>query len=175
MRTFLIDARFLLRTTTETFWGAPLIVVNGSDNTFSYGFMRDFLRLRNLLHINAGVIALGTDVWSLAAQKNIRTVVEFCREIGVMVIEGAGPLAISAAHADRFTDIVSDDERLLYFCTAKRTIHLARRSGSIEPMTAEEVHHRMGVRPQCIPTYLALTEAGKPRLTTNGGSIRTNE
>ena len=104
MRTFLIDARFLLRITTETFWGAPLIVVNGSDNTFSYGFVRDLLRLRNLLHINAGVIALGRDAWSLAPQKDIRTIVQFCRDIGVMVIEGAGPLAIGAAHAERFTD-----------------------------------------------------------------------
>jgi hypothetical protein len=39
--TFLIDARFLLRSTTETFWGTPLMVVNGSDNTFCYGLMRD--------------------------------------------------------------------------------------------------------------------------------------
>jgi hypothetical protein len=97
MRTFLIDARFLLRNTTETFWGAPLIVVNGSDNTFSYGFMRDLLRLRNSLHINAGVIALGSDACSLAPQKDIRMVVQFCRDIGVMVIEGAGPLPVGAA------------------------------------------------------------------------------
>jgi len=79
MPTFVIDARFLLRNTTETFWGTPLIVVNGSDNTFCYGFMRDLLRLRNLLHINAGAIALGRDAWSLAPQKEVRTVVEFCR------------------------------------------------------------------------------------------------
>jgi hypothetical protein len=49
--TFSIDARFLLRNTTETFWGTALIVENDSDNTFCYGFMRDLLRLRNLLHI----------------------------------------------------------------------------------------------------------------------------
>jgi hypothetical protein len=154
MRTFLIDARFLLRITTETFGGAPLIVVNGGDNTLSYGFMRDFLRLRNSLHINAGVIALGTDAWSLAAQKDIRTVVQFCQDIGVVVIEGAGPLAIGAAHAERFTDIVTDDERL--FVHAKRAIHLARHSSSIEPVTADEAHRRMGVPSNEAPFRRAL-------------------
>ena len=31
MSNFLIDARFLLRRTTETFWGAPLIVAGGKN------------------------------------------------------------------------------------------------------------------------------------------------
>src|SRR5215472_8404444 len=105
MAVFLIDARFLLRNTTETFWGAPLIVVNGSDNTFCYGFMRDLLRLRHLLHINTGALALSRGAWSLAPQHDVRAVVEFCRSIGVMVLEGAGALAIGAAHAECFTDI----------------------------------------------------------------------
>jgi hypothetical protein len=56
MSAFLIDSRFLLSNTTETFWGAPLIVADGKDNTFCYGFLRDLLRLRNSLCISAGVI-----------------------------------------------------------------------------------------------------------------------
>src|SRR5215831_10340334 len=159
--TFLIDVRFLLRNTTETFWGAPLIVENGSDNTFCYGFMRDLLRLRNLLHINAGAIALGREAWSLAPVKDIRAVLELCRDVGVTVIEGLGTPALVATHAERFSDVVTDDQRLLHFCTAKRTIHLTRQSSSTESMTPEEVHRRMGVPPQCVPTYLALTETGK--------------
>ena len=39
MSAFLIDSRFLLSNTTETFWGAPLIVVDGKDNTFCFGFL----------------------------------------------------------------------------------------------------------------------------------------
>ena len=124
MPTFLIDARFLLRNTTQTFWGTPLIVVNGSDNTFCYGFMRDLLRLRNLLHIHSGAIALGRDAWSFAPLKESRTVIEFCRDLRVMVIEGSETFTIVATHAERFSDVVTDDQRLLHFCTAKRTIHL---------------------------------------------------
>jgi hypothetical protein len=58
MATFLIDSRFLLRSSTETFWGAPLNIVDGKDNTFCFGFLRDLLRLRNSLRISAGVIVL---------------------------------------------------------------------------------------------------------------------
>ena len=36
-----------------------------------------------------------------------------------------------------------------------------------EPMTPDEVYRRIGVPPHCIPTYLALTEAGKYAQTTN--------
>ena len=166
--TFLIDARFLLRSTTETFWGTPLIVVNGCDNTFCYGFMRDLLRLRNLLNINAGAIALGEDARSLAPEKDVRAVLEFCRDVGVMAIEGSGALAIVATHGERFSDIATDDQRLLYFCTAKRTIHLATQTSSTEPMTPDEVLRKMGVPAQRIATYLALTEVGKYTQTTNG-------
>src|SRR5262249_33438075 len=168
MPTFLIDARFLLRNTTETFWGTPLLIMNSADNTFCYGFIRDLLRLRNLLQINAGAIALGTDAWSLAPEKDVRIVLEFCRDIGVTVIEGSEAFAIVAAHAKRFSDIVTDDQRLLYFCTPKCTIHLAGKASSTEPMTPDEVHRRMGIPAQCIATYLALTEDGNYTQITNG-------
>ena len=171
MRTFLIDARFLLRNTTETFWGTPLIIVNGSDNTFCYGFTRDLLRLRSSLRINAGAIALGREAWSLAPVKEVRTVLNFCRDVGVVVIEGPATPAIVESHVGRFSDIVTDDQRFLYFCTTKRTIHLARQSSSTEPMTPEEVRRRMGVPAECVPTYLALTENGKYGQATNGPQL----
>jgi hypothetical protein len=83
MSAFLIDARFLLRNTTETFWGASLIVVDGKDNTFCFGFLRDLLRLRNSLRISAGVIVFGSDASSLATEKDARSVVDLCRELGI--------------------------------------------------------------------------------------------
>ena len=38
MSTFLIDSRFLLSNTTETFWGAPLIVADGKDTRSATAF-----------------------------------------------------------------------------------------------------------------------------------------
>jgi DNA polymerase I len=176
MPTFLIDSRFLLRNTTETFWGAPVIVVDGEDNTFCFGFLRDLLRLRNSLGISAGVIVFGSDASSLATEKHVRYVVDLCRELGVPVIEEPKlpVIAIVATHADRISDIVTDDRRLLYFCTTMCAIHLGKDPRSIQRMTPDGVQRSLGVPVQHVPTYLALTEGRKDgRLESSDGAQPT--
>src|SRR5215469_9041812 len=160
MSTFLIDARFLLRNTTEAFWGAPLIVVDGKDNTFCFGFMRDILRLSNALHISAGAVAFGSDASTFATDEDIRSVIHLCRKLGLVVIEERKlpVLAIVATLAHRFSNVVTDDRRILYFCTETRSIHLTTDPGSIERVTPDWVRHNLGVPVQYVPTYLALTE-----------------
>ena len=160
MSTFLIDARFLLRNTTETFWGASLVVVDGKDNTFCFGFTRDILRLRNALHISAGAVVFGNDASTFATEKDIRSVIDLCRKLSLAVIEEPKlpVLAIVATHADRFSNIVTDDRRILYFCTEERAIHLTTDPRSIERVTPDWVRRSLGVPVQHVPTYLALTE-----------------
>jgi DNA polymerase I len=163
MSVFLIDARFLLRNTTETFWGAPLIVVDGKDNTFCFGFLRDLLRLRKSLHISAGAVVFGGDALSFATERDIRSVVDMCRELGVSVIyEPKSPvLAVVATYGDRFSNIVTDDRRILRFCTERRAVHLGKDLGSIERVTPDGVQRSLGVPVQHVPTYLALTDGRK--------------
>jgi hypothetical protein len=175
MSAFLIDARFLLRNTTETFWGASLIVVDGMDNTFCFGFSRDLLRLRNSLCISAGVIVFGSDASSLATEKDVRSVVDLCRELGILVVEEPKlpVLAIVATHANRFSDIVTDDRRILCFCTDRRAIHLGKEPRSIEQMTPGGVQRILGVPVQHVPTYLALTECRKHGLASSDGAQST--
>ncbi|MBV8175342.1 MAG: hypothetical protein JO151_12380 [Verrucomicrobia bacterium] len=175
MSAFLIDSRFLLRNTTENFWGAPLIVVDGKDNTFCFGFLRDLLRLRNSLRISAGVIAFGSDASSLATEKNVRSVVDLCRELGVPVIEEPKlpVIAVVATHADRFSDIVTDDRRLLCFSTTMCAIHLGKDPRSIERMTPDGVQRSLGVPVQHVPTYLALTEGRTHGLESSDGAQPT--
>jgi hypothetical protein len=175
MSAFLIDSRFLLSNTTETFWGAPLIVADGKDNTFCYGFLRDLLRLRNSLCISAGVIVFGSDASSLATEKDVRSVVDLCRDLGVLVIEEPKlpVLAIVATHADRFSDIVTSDCRILYFCTERRAIHLGKDPRSIELMTPDGVQRSLGVPVQHVPTYLALTECRKHGPESSEGAQST--
>jgi DNA polymerase I-like protein with 3'-5' exonuclease and polymerase domains len=160
MSTFLIDARFLLRNTTETFWGANLIVVGGKDNTFCFGFTRDLLRLRKSLHISAGAVAFGSDASTFATEEDIRSAIDLCRKLGLVAIEERKlpVLAILATFAHRFSNVVTDDRRILYFCTETRSIHLTTDPGSIERVTPDWVHHNLGVPVQYVPTYLALTE-----------------
>jgi DNA polymerase I-like protein with 3'-5' exonuclease and polymerase domains len=172
--TFLIDSRFLLRNSTETFWGASLNVVDGQDSTFCFGFLRDLLRLRSSLRISAGVIVFGSDASSLATEKEVRAVVGLCRELGVPVVQEPKlpVLAIVAAHSDRFSDIVTDDRRMLRFCSEKRVIHLGTDPRSIERMTPDVVQRSLGVSVQHVPTYLALTEGHEHGHANSNGAQR---
>jgi hypothetical protein len=165
MSAFLIDSRFLLRDTTETFWGASLIVADGTDNTFCFGFLRDLLRLRGSLHISAGAVVFGGDALSFATERDIYSVVDMCRRLGVAVIhEPRSPsIAIMATYADRFSNIVTDDRRILYLCTERRAIYLGKDPRSFERMTPDGVQRSLGVPVQHVPTYLALTEGRKHR------------
>jgi len=45
-QTFLIDTTFIFRQTADAFHGASLLVVDGKDHTFIYGFLRDLLLAR---------------------------------------------------------------------------------------------------------------------------------
>jgi DNA polymerase I len=180
MSAFLIDSRFLLRNTTEAFWGAPLIVVNGIDNTFCFGFLRDLLRLRSLLHISAGAVLFGGDALSFATERDIQLVVNMCRGLGIAVIHEprSSSIAAIATYADRFSNIVTDDRRILYLCTERRAIYLGKDSISIERMTPDGVQRSLGVPVQDVPTYLALTEGRKHRhISTNGSqsAVTTRE
>ena len=42
---FLIDATFIVERTHKTFLGAPLLMDQGKDRTFTFGFAREILRL----------------------------------------------------------------------------------------------------------------------------------
>jgi DNA polymerase I-like protein with 3'-5' exonuclease and polymerase domains len=163
MSDFLIDARFLLRNTTEAFWGAPLIVVDGKDNTFCFGFLRDLLCLRNSLSISAGAVLFGADALLFATEKEIRSAEDMCRELGVGVIHEARTpaLATVAAYADRFSNIVTDDRRMLSLCSERRAIYLGKDVRSIQRLTPEDVQRSLGVPVHHVPTYLALTESRK--------------
>ena len=172
MSAFLIDARFLLRNTTEAYLGAPLIVVDGKDNTFCFGFLRELLRIRNCMHISTGAVVFGTDALLFATKQNIHSTVDMCLEFGVAVIYDLmlPALAVVAKYADRFANIVTDDQRILYFCSEMRAIHLVNDLSSIERMMPDSVQRRLGVPIQHVPTYLALTEGSKCGRASSNGS-----
>jgi DNA polymerase I len=175
MSAVLIDARFLLRDTTETFWGVNLNVAAGEDNTFCFGFLRDFLRLRTSLRISAGAVVFGSDASSVATESEVRSVGHLCRKLGVLVVDEPTlpALAVVAAYADQFSDLVSDDPRMLRFCSGKLAIHLVKGARSIERMTPDGVQRNLGVPVRHVPTYLALTEGCNHAPTRSGDSQPT--
>jgi len=43
---FLIDTAFMIERTQKTFFETPLLTLDSKDHTFTFGFARDFLRMR---------------------------------------------------------------------------------------------------------------------------------
>ncbi len=83
---FAIDTTFILEKTAKTFHGAPLLVVDGKDHTFSYGFVRDLLRLRGSLAIRRGILVIGREGHGVASDSDVRAVVVFAQSMGLPVV-----------------------------------------------------------------------------------------
>ena len=58
-QTYLVDTTFILSQTAAAFHGAPLLVVDGKDHTFKYGFLRELLFARRALGITRGILVVG--------------------------------------------------------------------------------------------------------------------
>ena len=78
--TFLIDSSFIVERTHKAFLGTPLLTHEGKDATFTFGFIRDLLRLRQTLGIGEGALVLGREAQSRTSAQNATDLVTFLRE-----------------------------------------------------------------------------------------------
>ena len=83
---FVIDATFLIDASHKAFLGAPILLVDGEDQTFLFGVIRDFLRLRQSLGINRGVMVVGEDAYRVTLTSNIKKIVSFFEDFGILII-----------------------------------------------------------------------------------------
>ena len=67
---FLLDTTFIIERTRKTFLGTPLLMVEGRDRTFTFGFAREFLRLRRTLGIRTGVLVIGKNSRLITSNPN---------------------------------------------------------------------------------------------------------
>src|SRR4051812_36796626 len=111
---FLVDGTFIIERTHKTFLGTPLLMVQGRDRTFTFGFARDFLRLRGILGIRTGVLVIGKDSHMITSDKNIEDVVGFLRTLDVPCVHDPRNdiLQIAGSMSSRFSYIVTGDKRL---------------------------------------------------------------
>src|SRR4051812_41799054 len=83
---YLIDATLIIERTQKTFHLTPLFRVEGKDVTFSFGFLRDYLRMRRVLGIGAGSLVIGNEATSLTSQDNIENVISLLHELTIPYI-----------------------------------------------------------------------------------------
>ena len=167
---FLIDAAFILERAHKTFFGAPLLTGEGRDHTFSFGCLRDFLRLRRKLGITAGVLLIGKEADSVTSRQNVDDLIAILKELNIPHVYS--PLNSGLDLVNRipppFSYIVTADKRFLQFCADDLIVVLPRDAGQAgwDWMSSETVRTVLSIAPQNVPTYLALTAPSSGDLTS---------
>ena len=174
---FLIDATFIFEKTQKSFLAAPLFVSKGHDNTFLYGFMRDFLRLRQVIGINNGVIAVSKEAHAVTEETNIQEAFDLINRIRIPCIYNAdiSILAICADLSSQISYIITQDKKLLHLASTNLSIIFPNDFKQIESMTPSNIKSKIGVDPENIPSFLSLTKSPKTSGLTKLQAIRLIE
>jgi DNA polymerase I-like protein with 3'-5' exonuclease and polymerase domains len=176
---FLLDAAFIVERTEKTFFGAPLLTVDGVDHTFTFGFVRDVLRFRRDLGMRMGMLLLGGEAHSLTTAQNIENVITFLQALKIPCIHDHvnSGLNVAASLCSQFSRIVTGDKRLLQLSNDALTIALIPQSNLAQWdwVSPESMRTMMGISPLHIPTYLALTAASKAEVLTSRQAVRLIE
>ncbi len=174
---FCIDTTFIFNNTHKAFLGAPLFVKDGEDTTFLYGFLRDFLRIRQLVGINNGVLIIGKEATSVTSKENVLNVVNLIKEMKIPYIYNSNHSVIEICNQLRkeISYIISQDKRLLQVANDEVSIIIPKDQKNIVCMSRNLIKSKMGIAPECIPTFLSLTEGVNPSKLTKLQTIRLLE
>jgi DNA polymerase-1 len=170
---FVIDATFLIDASHKAFLGAPLLLVDGKDQTFLFGMVRDFLRLRWSLGIHRGAVVIGKDGYRVTMTSKIQEFVSFLENFGIPVIHEPehSVLDVCASLAPHTTRFVTQNRSILFLGTDTRAVILLREGKEPEILTSPAVFSKLGIRTKAIPSFLALTEGPKSTVLTKRQAI----
>ncbi|MEW6418507.1 MAG: hypothetical protein AB1480_10350 [Nitrospirota bacterium] len=140
---------------------APLLIAGSNDNTFVYGFLRDFLLLRNDLRINAGIVVISRDCREVANEQDIQNVGGLLKELGVSVVISEKSSAVDICHKYAFKAgaIYTENDALLQFASDNRNIVKRKARSEYEFFDSDAVKRKYGIEPNKMATFLALTSS----------------
>jgi DNA polymerase-1 len=175
---FLIDSRFLLETSHNTFHGAPLLQDSrGRDTTLLFGFARDLLRLRKQLGMRKALIVIGDDRPCLP-DSLISDAIDFLKRLRVPVLYAKGVRVgdVCAALAERCTWIVTGDKALLQLTSDRCGVVLPKNGNELDVVTVASIKDQIGVNPSQVPFLFALIEKnGRDPVLTQRQAVRILE
>jgi DNA polymerase I-like protein with 3'-5' exonuclease and polymerase domains len=173
----LIDAAPFFERTHKAFLSAPLLLAGTDDNTFVYGFLRDFLLLRNDLRIEAGIVVISCDCREVASEQEIQRVGSLLKKLGVPAVISENNSAVDICHKYvlKATTIYAENDALLQFASRER--HIIRRNArsEYEHFDSEAVKRKYGVEPEKKATFLAFTRGQKDSVISRNQAIRLIE
>jgi hypothetical protein len=156
----IIDLTFLLKSSEQSFCGAPLIVgPQGVDNTVLYGVARDLLRLRNSVGIRNGIVVIGREANAVSSEASIDSILPFLRRLRAIVIyepkATAASLCRSLSSAARW--VLTQDRVLFQLASEDFGVIVPDIAGSaLEVVTGESLKTTLGIRPAQVPSFLAV-------------------
>ena len=180
-RPFLIDATFLLDDAEKAFLGAAAIIDSqGRNNSVIYGAVRDILRLRGTLGIVRGVVVVGVEATKVSTIPNTESFRDCLRALGTHVVYGpnvrVGTLCRSILDDRRNWWIVTRDKSLMQLAGRRRCGVILTSAGTApEVVTEEKLATGFGIRPDQVPSFLALTEGGSRALLARKQAVRLLE
>lgn len=173
---FLIDATFLLEASERAFCGAPLFVSpEGKDNTFLYGFLRDLLRLRRAIGIEKAIVLVGSEAHTASAGPNVDHVCWLRTKMHVRVVREANVAVGSLCRRLATTAdwLITANRSLFQLVGSQFSVICPGKETHI--LTLEALKSAEGVRPEQVPSLLALTDGPKGTVVTKGQAIRILE
>jgi DNA polymerase III epsilon subunit-like protein len=176
---FLVDLTFVLKANEQSFYGAPILLgPQGEDNTVLYGVARDLLRLRKNLGIRNGVVVIGSEATTISSETTINSVLRLLRRLGAVVVyepkASAGGVCRSLASVARW--VVTQNSALFHLVSDKCGVILPNKAcDDFEIVALEALKARLGVRPDQVLSFLALTEGGSKALFTKRQATRLLE
>jgi hypothetical protein len=175
----IIDLSFLLESSEQSFYGAPLILgPQGENNTVLYGVARDLLRLRKRVGIGRAIVVIGREAAIVSNEATVAGALRFLRRLGVAVVyepkATAASLCRSLSSAARW--VVTQNRVLFQLVSNDFGIILPDvTNDELEIVTTDSLKASFGIRPSQVPSYLALTDGGKKALFTRRQAIRLLE
>lgn len=175
----LIDLTFVLESSEKSFCGAPLILgPQGEDNTVLYGVARDLLRLRKSISIGRAIVAIGKEAKTVSTERNVNCAVHFLRRLGAAVVYEPKATAVSLCKSLSSTARWAvTQNRVLFQLVGDHFGIIVPDVTSDEPkvVTVESLKASLGIRPDQVPSFLALTEGGNKAPFTKRQAIRLLE
>jgi|SRR5919109_1266400 DNA polymerase I-like protein with 3'-5' exonuclease and polymerase domains len=176
-RSFIIDATFLLDDAEKAFLGAaPLLDYQGRNSSIVYSAVRDMLRLRKSLGIARGVLLVGADSMEVSTAPNIGSFLECLRTLGTYVLHEpevrVGVLCRSILRDRKGRWIVTRNKSLMQLVGFRCGVILAPEGAAPEVVTTNTLAARFSLRPEQVPSFLALTDANSSAPLTSKQALR---
>src|SRR5262245_55907582 len=164
-RSFIIDTTFLLDDAEKAFFGsAPLIDGGGRNTSVTYGAVRDMLRLRRSLGIARGSVVVGADADEVSSALNLEIFMECLVRIGTNVLHEpavrVGALCRSMLLDRKATWIVTRNKSLMQLVNARCGVILTSEGAPPEVISEDALATRHHIRPEQVPSFLAITDTG---------------